>query len=108
MVKVFVTKKNNLNLRKYRIKDFSMCALLYIFIATSQTDDQEISDEPAVKRIRLDTDNETAQELTTHEAVQDVHVQEVQIAQDFASEIPDSNEQVVSSEGFVIHASWME
>jgi hypothetical protein len=53
-----------------------------------------------VKRIRLDTDSEATQELTTHETAQDVHVQEVQIAQDFANEIPDSNEQVVSSEGY--------
>ncbi|XP_062572893.1 GA-binding protein alpha chain-like [Saccostrea cucullata] len=73
----------------------------YLSMTTSQTDDQEISDEPAVKRIRLDTEGETTQELTTQEIAQDVQVQEVHIAQDFASEIPESSEQVVSSEGIV-------
>ena len=68
-------------------------------IAATQADDQEISDEPAEKRLRLDPDSEEAQELAEQDGTQDVQVQEVQITQDFSNEIPESSEQVVSSEG---------
>lgn len=64
--------------------------------ATTQTDEQ---DEPAEKRLRLDPDSEAAQELVAQDSAQDVQVQEVQITQDFTNEIPESGEQVVSSEG---------
>lgn len=64
--------------------------------ATTQTDEQA---EPAEKRLRLDPDSEAAQELVAQDGAQDVQVQEVQITQDFTNEIPESGEQVVSSEG---------
>lgn len=70
--------------------------VLIILAATTQTDEQ---DEPAEKRLRLDPDSEAAQELVAQDGAQDVQVQEVQIAQDFTNEIPESGEQVVSSEG---------
>lgn len=70
----------------------------YLSMTTTQTDEQ---DEPAEKRLRLDPDSEAAQELVAQDGAQDVQVQEVQIAQDFTNEIPESGEQVVSSEGIV-------
>lgn len=71
----------------------------HLLITATQADDQEISDEPAEKRLRLDPDSEAAQELAEQDGTQDVQVQEVQITQDFSNEIPESSEQVVSSEG---------